>query len=600
VGKNDKRSKEIRVCDVSVLNVMSGALLVICYSFALISTSIVAQNEIPPVKIAFIADIHLHAPEAAAARLPKNALPKDPVSHAPILLRSMRAQLGSTRLFNENIMVFKEALDDVVEKNIKLVALPGDFTDDGQPVNILALKEILDEYRHKHGLRFFAINGNHDPVRPFTQPGGKRDFINREGAEISVMSPSHQECMSGRSDFCSELLKEWGYKEIAQSLSEHGFLPSPADKLFETPFNTMDLDERHWEWCDTEELCVNMPDMSYLVEPVEGLWLLAIDANVFRPKGSLKDKQFYGSSNAGYNALVKYKPKLLDWIKDVVVRARKLNKKLVSFSHFPMAEFSDQQTQSIAELLGENSLQMSRQPSEDTSAVLAATGLKLHLGGHMHLFDVSQSSMHGLTNVQVPSLAAYQPGYSIVTINTEGHSLVETVIVREVKNFSKWFSIYEKEWGNLHRSQQATWDNSILSSKNYLDFTDQHLQQVVNGRYLDEWPSDLVEQLSSNTVKEIIDLCHCAPSFKSMENSSELNATNLVIDFYRARNAGSFARLALPHNFYDELSLCLKNQVLQNTSKTLDDSNDLRKALVLISSTVLASRQDKASVSLVL
>ena len=201
MGKNEKRAKEIRVCDASILNVMSGALLVICYSFSLISTSIVAQNEIPPVKIAFIADIHLHAPEAAAARLPKNALPKDPVSHAPILLRSMRAQLGSTRLFNENIMVFKEALDDVVERNIKLVALPGDFTDDGQPVNILALKEILDEYRHKYGLRFFAINGNHDPVRPFTQPGGKRDFINREGVEVSVMSPSHQECMSGRSDF---------------------------------------------------------------------------------------------------------------------------------------------------------------------------------------------------------------------------------------------------------------------------------------------------------------------------------------------------------------------------------------------------------------
>ncbi|MGY0314128.1 metallophosphoesterase family protein (plasmid) [Alteromonas macleodii] len=600
MGKNENRTKEIPVFNVGAFNVMSSGLLVIFYFFALISTNALAQSEFTQVKIAFIADIHLHAPEAAAAKLPKNALPKDPVSHAPILLRSMRAQLGSTRLFNENIMVFKEALDDVVERNIKLVALPGDFTDDGQPVNILALKEILDEYRHKYGLRFFAINGNHDPVRPFTQPGGKRDFINREGVEVSVMSPSHQECMSGRSDFCSELLKEWGYKEIAQSLSEHGFLPSPADKLFETPFNTVDLDERHWEWCDTEEFCVDMPDMSYLVEPVEGLWLLAIDANVYRPKGSLKDKQFYGSSNAGYNALVKYKPKLLDWIKDVVVRAKKQNKKLVSFSHFPMAEFSDQQTQSIAELLGENSLQMSRQPSEDTTAVLAATGLKLHLGGHMHLFDVSQSSKHGLTNVQVPSLAAYQPGYSIVTVNVKGKSLVETVIVREVKNFSKWFSIYEREWGFLHRSQQATWDSSILSSENYLDFTDQHLQQVVNGRYLDEWPSDIVEQLSSNTVKEIVDLCHCASSFKSTDYSSEFNATTLIIDLYRARNAGGFARLALPRNFYDQLSLCLKSQAPQNTSQSLDDSDALKKALVLITNAILSSREDMAAISLVL
>jgi hypothetical protein len=193
MGKNENRTKEIPVFNVGAFNVMSSGLLVIFYFFALISTNALAQSEFTQVKIAFIADIHLHA------------------------------------------------------------------------------------------------------------PGGKRDFINREGVEVSVMSPSHQECMSGRSDFCSELLKEWGYKEIAQSLSEHGFLPSPEDKLFETPFNTVDLDERHWQWCDTEEFCVYMPDMSYLVEPVEGLWLLAIDANVYRPKGSLKDKQFSGLEEwAGY------------------------------------------------------------------------------------------------------------------------------------------------------------------------------------------------------------------------------------------------------------------------------------------------------------
>lgn len=598
MGKNEKRTKELRVFNVRALNVMSGGLLVICYFFGLISTSVAARNETPQVKIAFIADIHLHAPEAAAAKLPKNALPKDPESHAPILLRSMRAQLRSTRLFNENIIVFKEALDDVVERNIKLVALPGDFTDDGQPVNILALKEILDEYRHKHGLRFFAINGNHDPVRPFTQPGGKRDFINSEGVEISVMSPSHQECMSGKSDFCSELLKEWGYKEIAQSLSAHGFLPSSADLFFETPFKTVDLARRHWQWCDTEKYCVAMPDMSYLVEPIDGLWLLAIDANVFRPKSSLKGKEFHGSSNAGYNALLKYKPKLLDWIQDVVKRSEKQNKKLVSFSHFPMAEFSDQQSKNIAELLGENALQMTRQPTLDTTKTLAATGLKLHMGGHMHLYDVSQSVKHGLTNVQVPSLAAYQPGYSIVTINSTGKAQIETVIVKEVSNFSRWFSVYEKEWDYLHITKQAAWDKNILSSKSYVDFTDQHLQQVVVDRYLDEWPSDLVELFLSNSVSSMIELCQCTSGFKGSEGIADLDAIILVMDFYRARNAGGFANLALPRNFYYGLSRYIKNQDFEKASSISGSDTRLEKALTLISNTVLASSEDKALISL--
>lgn len=32
--------------------------------------------------------------------------------------------------------------------------------------------------------------------------------------------------------------------------------------------------------------CSMVPDSSYLVEPVEGVWLLAIDANVYRPKNN--------------------------------------------------------------------------------------------------------------------------------------------------------------------------------------------------------------------------------------------------------------------------------------------------------------------------
>ncbi len=60
-------------------------------------------------QIAFIADIHLHAPVAAAKGILSALLPKDPATKQPVLLRSMQAQLHSTRLFNENSVVLRTA-----------------------------------------------------------------------------------------------------------------------------------------------------------------------------------------------------------------------------------------------------------------------------------------------------------------------------------------------------------------------------------------------------------------------------------------------------------------------------------------------------------
>ncbi len=56
------------------------------------------------------------------------------------LLRTMESQLHSTRIFNENYFAFLAALEDIVQRGIKIVALPSEHTDDGQPIHILGLK----------------------------------------------------------------------------------------------------------------------------------------------------------------------------------------------------------------------------------------------------------------------------------------------------------------------------------------------------------------------------------------------------------------------------------------------------------------------------
>ena len=89
-----------------------------------------------PIKIAFIADahfqdIHAHFDDANYQGV------KHPETGEYVNIRTMEAQLHSTRIFNENYFAFLEALDDIVARGIKYVALPGDFSDDGQPVLLL-------------------------------------------------------------------------------------------------------------------------------------------------------------------------------------------------------------------------------------------------------------------------------------------------------------------------------------------------------------------------------------------------------------------------------------------------------------------------------
>ena len=539
-----------------------------------------------PVQIAFLADIHLHDFFAAAKDLDASELPliaDFPTSgsstqgaQTPVLMRSMQAQLTSTRLFNENYFVFRAALDEIAAKGIKLVALPGDFSDDGQPANVKALADILAEYTDKYGMRFFAITGNHDPVRPFSRAGGKKDFLHRSGKEVAVMSPDHPDCLNKSAWQCSNALREWGYADIMETLKSQGFSPSSQDVLYETPFGTTDVSKRGWRWCDpgngseendtgensnttdeNGESCIFMPDASYLVEPVEGLWLLAIDANVYTPKGKVSSLEFNGSGNAGYNALMDYKPELIDWIDGVVKRAEEQNKRLIAFSHFPMADFYDNTQKQLAVLFGDTGMQLKRMPSASTTQILSDLGLRLHMAGHMHLYDIAQpEDTGGLVNVQVPSLAAYQPGYSVVTLNNDGSAQVDTIIQQQVARFDTLFPEYAKEWQYRKQAGLINWDNTILDAPDYLRFTDAHLKEVVRQRYVGrEWPKPLATFIQSKTVGDALETLVCANVNRvTDEGLLTMPAITLANDYYRIRNAGQFADLGGREVVYERLS----------------------------------------------
>ena len=146
-------------------------------------------------KIAFIADAHFHDVYAEFKDDSFEGL-KNSITGKNSKIRTMEAQLTSTRLFNENYYALNATLEDLAGKDIKYVGLVGDFSDDGQIIHLRGLKKILDSYTKKYGIQFFAIPGNHDPVKPVDNPNGKSDFLGKGGQEQRIFSKGAKECIN--------------------------------------------------------------------------------------------------------------------------------------------------------------------------------------------------------------------------------------------------------------------------------------------------------------------------------------------------------------------------------------------------------------------
>lgn len=508
----------------------------------------------PPVSaanpsIAFMTDVHFENVYGDFKNPQFAGIPTKDGRNATI--RTMYAQLTSTRLFNENYFAFRAALDDAYAKGIRHVALPGDYSDDAQPINVDGIADILKEYQAK-GMRFFIAPGNHDPNEPYDdQEAGKSDFLTKDGKEQKVYATYNAACKAkDPTVVCTDQLMEQGYEKLVAKLADFGFMPNKNDLLWETPFSKYAdgkysydqaaaqaaLKNRQYEICAEGEggayrtageaklgkaytRCAPMFDTSYLVEPVKGVWLLAIDANVYVPNSNFDPanpqnfKGYDGAGNAGWNKVLTHKAHLVDWIRTVAARAKAEGKQLMAFSHYPTMDFYANQTDAMKAVFKPGAFQTARVPEAATTAALAATGLRLHIGGHMHFNgtnDYSDAAGNYLANVQSPSLAVYGAAYKIVTYKDLDTVDVQTVPLNAVPRFNEMFPYYQVENDYLKGSTAAAdvakrWDRGILDSATYGDFTRTYFGELSRLRFMDEyWPCEMKEAAMNLNGKQML------------------------------------------------------------------------------------------------
>lgn len=550
-----------------------------------------SQNEI---KLAVIADVHLHDVYGALQDANFKGV-KNPIDNENVLIRTMASQLHSTRIFNENYFAFIATLDDVVERKIKHVLLPGDFSDDGQPLHIRGLKEILERYTRNHGLSFFLATGNHDVVRPFDHNDGKIDFLGVGGKQQPIFSDAtmHEPDLSKEHPVVvSKDVQNLGYDGIAQMLGDYGFYPKPTYRYWASPFSNYTYGEYDYNKAKSHASLQQrsvliqsndrvLPDLSYVVEPVEGLWLISLDANTYLKKEMVLNENDtaleYPNNGLGLDNLLSNKSYLIDWVASVVKEAERNGKALIAFSHYPMVDFTNGAVEQIDNLLVGGKMQNSRVPNKKVADIFTQAGLKLHFGGHMHMNDTGiHTTKNGKTliNVQVPSLAAYTPAYKVITLKNKETVHVETIKMNMIPDFDAFFELYKQEHDFLQiSSNEKIWDATILSSKSYGDFTNWHLKELVRLRFLpSEWPEEFAAFLMACSGKELLALSYANENedfkslilrfkngndfisellqrsnlsfdkeiynIKSLENWS---GTDLIFDLYRLRSADQLA-----------------------------------------------------------
>jgi 3',5'-cyclic AMP phosphodiesterase CpdA len=609
------------------------AILLILGFFA---SSCATQNELSQkeIKLAVIADVHLQDVYGTLEDSDYKGI-KNPSSGADVLIRTMGSQLRSTRIFNENYFAFLAALDDVVEKNIKHVLLPGDFSDDGQPLHIRGLKKILEKYSKNNDISFFLATGNHDVVRPFNHNHGKKDFLGEGGKQQPIFSDTAMYMPDSNTEHPVVITKDiqnLGYDGISQMLGVYGFYPKPEYSYWATPFSKYTYKEYNYEVANLqaslqqrsfliESNKISLPDLSYVVEPVEGLWLISLDANTYLEKQiALIDDNYtleYPNTGLGHDNLLTNKSYLVDWVGRIVQEAEKYGKTLIAFSHYPMVDFTNGASEEIGSLLVGAKMQNSRVPNKKVAEIFAQAGLKLHFGGHMHMNDTgvhSNSDGKTLINVQVPSLAAYKPAYKVVTLKNKGIVNVETVLVNTVPSFNEFFELYKQEYDFLkHSGDEKIWDRTILSSIDYGDFTNWHLKELVRLRFLpSDWPKEFSRFLLNSSGKELLALSHAKQgegfedlmlrmktkkgfisnlllrdeirlrndtfNYKSLEGWS---GADLLFDLYRLRSADQLAQTDIGRERLKEYQLIATSFMKMNKNSGNDAIK--RKMLELMS-----------------
>ncbi len=276
--------------------------------------------------------------------------------------RSLRKEI---KMVSESPDILESAID-ASEEDADFVMICGDLTMEGEGPSHKKLAETLSKLLHA-GLKVFVINGNHDIYNPraSSYSGDKR-------LKVESISPGE----------FSQIYGAYGYREA------------------------LDRDEG---------------SLSYVAEPIQGLWVLAIDSCRWREKYSESGKIYRNTFN---------------WLRTVLNRARENGKTVMGMMHHGVLEHYRGNRKYFGDFIVEN--------HQKISQLFMEYNVNLVFTGHFHAQDVAlaRDGSRYLYDIETGSLVTYPCPYRVITIDNRQVMRIETRYITSTTNHPTGFRQY--------------------------------------------------------------------------------------------------------------------------------------------------------------
>jgi calcineurin-like phosphoesterase family protein len=268
---------------------------------------------------------------------------------------SFQQYLASDRkLIIESSDILNTFLKTVLAEKPDFLLVTGDLTKDGEKVSHQALAVLFETLRNK-GIQVLVIPGNHD-----VNNSEAHSYLNNSVESVANVTPEEFATIYGK----------FGYSTAIERESS---------------------------------------SLSYLSEPVHGVWVMGVDACIYKPQGV----------TAGTIASTTE-----SWMNRVIANAKKENKILIGMMHHGIIEHFSGQSSLFSEYVVTD--------WNRVSSALADSGLNVMFTGHFHAQDIVKktTSKGFLYDIETGSTVTSPCPYRIVTLNTKNKTL--TVVSRKI------------------------------------------------------------------------------------------------------------------------------------------------------------------------
>lgn len=279
------------------------------------------------------------------------------------------------KLLRESRELLMEAMALVNNSEATFVVVPGDLTKDGTRVSHEMFAGFMLELESK-GRQVYVVPGNHDILN-----GESYAYEGDRKIKMENVSPG----------LYQEIYRDLGY-----------------DRAFYKDPNTL----------------------SYVTEPVEGLWLFGLDACRYREN----DPDDHAVTDG------KFSKETLEWIRETALKGEAEGKRMIAFMHHGVNEHYEKQDRFFGEYVVDD--------YKKVSSLFASLGINVVFTGHFHAQDITLRTWKNgnyLLDVETGSLVTFP--CPVREVEIAGNIMtIRSHYIRQIPSNRENFEEYSREY----------------------------------------------------------------------------------------------------------------------------------------------------------